>query len=76
MSVRRCRPLEIISTKYCAVWQCPDCEAIRLQLGNLTLQLTPRQMQGIALGLNRALLRMTASSGNLCEPPNRTYSLN
>ncbi|MGR9106953.1 MAG: hypothetical protein ACU843_08495 [Gammaproteobacteria bacterium] len=58
MSVQTCKPVEILSTKYCTVWQCLDCGSVHLQLGNLTLQLSPKQMQGIVLGLLEAMRRM------------------
>ncbi|MCI0654998.1 MAG: hypothetical protein L0Y39_11040 [Methylococcaceae bacterium] len=60
MPVQNCRPLKIVSSKYCAVWQCPDCCSIRLQLGDLTLQLTRQQLHGIAHGLNQAVLHLAA----------------
>lgn len=60
MSAQHCKPSKIVSTQYCAIWQCADCESIRLQLGDLTLQLTPQQMHGIAYGLNEAVLRLEA----------------
>ncbi|MCI0653372.1 MAG: hypothetical protein L0Y39_02680 [Methylococcaceae bacterium] len=72
MPVQHCKPTEIVSTKYCTVWQCPDCRTIRLQLGDLTLELTPQQLQGIARGLNQTVQRMEALQADQFGLPGNT----
>jgi hypothetical protein len=71
-----CRPLKIVATHYCAVWQCPDCELIQLQLGDLTLRLTPQQMHGLARGLHQAVLKLNPPHAGQPVVPDQTFRRN